>query len=141
MTNFLLTISLETWSHIAGVLGLFAIVASGLLAWRKELLKLGFDKFQDLYRLEMTTFKSEVRGYMNKADERHTKILDRIAELYEKTHNEILAQNMICKVVQGRKPAEVKLEKEWKSRIETELNGLEKKISHIEVLVDKNIKK
>ena len=134
-------ISLETWSHIVGVLGFISILISGLLTWRKGLLNTGFTKFQDLYRIEMTTFKGEVRGYINKADERHTKTLDRIAELYEKTHNEILAQNLICKVVQGKKPEEMKLEKQWKNRIETELKVLEKKITHIEVLVDNNIKK
>ena len=90
----------------------------------------------DLYRIEMTTFKGEVRNYMNKADERHTKTLDRIAELYEKTHKQITEQNLVCKVVQGKKPMEIKAEKAWKQKIEKDLEELDKKVTHIEDCVN-----
>ena len=121
---------------MAGILGILSIVITGMLAWRKQLFKSGFSAFQDLYRIEMTTFKGEVRNYMNKADERHTRTLDRIAELYEKTHKQITEQNLVCKVVQGKKPIEIKAEKAWKQKIEKDLEELDKKVTHIEDCVN-----
>ena len=137
MINYLLAISLETWSHIAGVMGLTTTLIFAFLAWRKGLIKMEFSKFQELYTTQMIDFKTEVRGYINKADERNTKTLDHIAELYVKTHNEIVDQNRICDIVQAKKTIITRQERSWRKRIEDELKILDKKMDHIEDCVDK----
>ena len=133
MINYFVAISLETWSHVAGVMGLTVTLIFAFLAWRKGLIKMEFGKFHELYTTQMSDFKTEVRGYINKADASHTKTLDHIAELYVKTHNEIVDQNRICGIVQAQKPIITKTEKAWKARIEKEILSMDKKLIEIEI--------
>ena len=133
--TYLFQLTLEFWSHIAGVLGLVAVAVTGVLAWRKHLLQNSFSTFQIIYRNEMDEFKKTVREYINKNDERHEKTLNRIVELYQKTHDQIIEQGRVCSIVQASKPYQAKMDSEWKNKIEKDLSGVNKKLSDIEKIV------
>ena len=144
MIFYLLNISIETLSHIAGIMGLISIIITVMLTWRKHLLTSGFENFQDIYRIEMTEFKTTVREYSGKNDDRHTRTLDRVAELYEKIqiqnqeiHDQIIEQNKICDIVQSSKRIISKQETTWKKKIEFDLVELTKKIDHINEMIYK----
>lgn len=139
--------TLETLSHISGVLGLVAIAVTSVLAYRKKLLNAGFENFQKIYSLEMQAhkenihsemidFKKEIRTYINQAEERHSKTLDQIAGLYVKTHEEIISQNRQCDLIQSTKPLLEEQERKWKNKVETELDEIRDKLSHIEDCVN-----
>ena len=136
ITVLSVSLTLEMWSHVAAILGLISTIAFALLAWRKNLLKSGFSHFQDLYKTEMTDFKIEVRRYISQADQNNKVTLEKMADLYVKTHNEIMEQNRLCGLIQSKKPYEAKEEKEWKDNIENKLRILNEKISHIEDCVN-----
>jgi len=128
---------------IIGVFGFLALLISAYIAHRKRIFDSGFNKFRDLYRVEMDEFKSTIlsmmntiRDIVNQNDERHTKTLDTIARYYQKTHDEIKDQNKVCDIVQASKPIIAKQEKEWKQRIENELLRIDKKVTHIEDCVN-----
>ena len=84
----------------------------------------------------MYDFKAEVRRYMSQSDERYTKTLNRIADLYQEIHNKIMEQNNLCSLVQMQKPSEQRKEDKWKANVEAELKALDKKITHIEECVN-----
>jgi phage-related protein len=136
-------ISLETWSHIVGVIGFIMMLISVIIAWRKKIFKSGFMGFQDVYRADMAIydakmndFKTEIRNYINKSDERHTRTLDRIAELYEQTHNDINRQIRVCDVIQATKEGADQANEVWKKSMDVNLQKLEKRIIHIENCVN-----
>ena len=128
--------NLETLSHIAGVLGLLSIVITSFLAYRKNLLNTGFRNFQDMYRIEMVDFKKTVRDYIANNDKKNSRNIERIVELYGDTRNLIAEQNKICDIVQASKRIITKQEKDWKVRIEKDMNDLIKKVNHINKIVD-----
>ena len=133
---FLLNIALETWSHIAGVVGLVMTVLSAVLIWRKELLKAGFNQFRDLYITEMLDFKTEIRRYISKSDDAHSRTIKRIAELYEKTHEDVRQQTINCNLIQTKKPLIEEHENEWKAKMENRFDEMRKQITHIENCVN-----
>lgn len=133
--TYLFQLTLEFWSHIAGVAGLVAVVVTSVLAWRKSLLSNSFATFQIIYRNEMDEFKKTVREYINKNDERHEKTLNRIVELFTKTHEEIAEQNRVCGLVQAAKPYQAKQDQTWKDKIERDIDKMNNKLTHIENIV------
>lgn len=131
-----ITYSLETLSHLAGVLGLASIIITAFLAYRKQLLRSGFTSFQDTYRTEMADFKKTVRDYIAINDQRNHENIERIVELYSETRDLIKDQNKVCDIVQSTKPIIEKNEKEWRDRMEKEITELAEKISHINAVVN-----
>ena len=130
--------TLENYSHIAGIAGLLAIVITFILGYRKKLLSAGFQAFKDHYkqfqyeiRSEMNDFKATIRGYTAQNDERHTRTLERITELFEQTRETINKQTNVCKMVQVRKEGTYKREKDWKERIEKEITDIYIDVEHI----------
>lgn len=132
--------SLEQAAAITGVL---LTIFSVILVWRKNLLSMGFNAFKEDYRLfqqnlriEIDDFKDTVREYINQNEDRHQRTLERITELYTQTARAIDKQSNACKMVQVRKEGTYKREKEWKEKIEKELDELDRKVSHIENCVN-----
>lgn len=129
-------ITLETWSHISGVMGIIAVIVTSILTWRKGLLKNGFDHFQEIYVIQMTEFKKTVRDYVNQNDARNSRTLDRVAELYEKTHVEIEKYVRAFDIFQERTKVEKIEEENWKRRVDKDLKLLTQKIDHIDKVVN-----
>lgn len=123
-------------SEVIGILGLILAVGSAILAWRKKLLSTGFETFKQTYRIEMDDFKTTIRNYINQNEERHSKTLNRIVELYENTHNEVTSQTNICKVIQARREGNIKFEEVWKKQIEDELNEVREDVRHIKKVIN-----
>jgi len=130
--------TLENYSHIAGILGLLSIVITLILGYRKKLLSAGFEAFRDQYKLfqqeirsEMNEFKTTVRDYINQNDERHSRTLERITDIFEQTQDSIRKQTNVCKMVQVRKEGAFKREKYWKERIEKEITDIYVDVEHI----------
>ena len=130
--------TLENYSHIAGILGLLSIVITLILGYRKKLLSAGFEAFRDQYKLfqqeirsEMNEFKTTVRDYINQNDERHSRTLERITDIFEQTQDSIRKQTNVCKMVQVRKEGAFKREKDWKERIEKEITDIYVDVEHI----------
>jgi len=130
--------TLENYSHIAGIAGLLAIIITFILGYRKKLLSTGFTMFKDHYnsfqneiRAEMADFKTTVRDYINQNDERHTRTLERITEIFEQTQKSINKQTNVCKMVQVRKEGTLKREQDWKDRIENEIKDIYIDVEHI----------
>lgn len=117
---------------VGGLIGALAII----FAWRKNLLNIGFETFKETYRQEMSDFKSDVRGYINKNDEKHGQTLERIVELYQQTHREVTSQTNICKVIQAKREGVAKYEDDWKRQIEEELNEVKADVKHIREVIN-----
>ena len=84
-----------------------------------------------MYRTEMNDFKSTIRDYIAKNDEKNNRTLERIAELYQKTHDEIRDQNKVCAIVQSSKRIISKQEQEWRDRIEKDIDKINLNISEL----------
>ena len=135
--------TLETVSHVFGVLGILTGLFVTYLAHRKKLLNTGLTVFREQYRVEMDDFKKNVlsmvnmfREMMNKNDEKHTDTLNRFVELYEKTSRSVSKQANVCELLQVKKEGEVKLEKEWKLRMKKELDQVQEDVKHIKKAIN-----
>ena len=142
--------NLETWSHIAGIAGLIALLFSAFMAYRKKLLHTGFLAFRNQYRIEMDAFQASVlskvdlfKEIMNKNDERYTKHLDRITGLIIegqksnlKTQKAVEKQSSEYLISQVKKEGDVKVENAWKLNIKNELNKVQKDVAHIKDVIN-----
>lgn len=139
--------------QIVGILGFLLAVLSAVLIWRKRLLNTGFEAFKETYRTEvkefkvtitndmadfksairneMADFRDTMRGYINQNEERHTKALNRVVELYTETHKEVTNQTGICRVIQAKREGTIKYEDEWKKQIEEELTEIKSDVKRI----------
>jgi len=133
--------TLENYSHIAGVAGIISIVITFILGYRKKLLMTGFNTFKDNYNLfrqeirsEMIDFKTTIRDYINQNDERHTRTLERVTQIFDDTQKAICKQTNACKMVQVRKEGASKRDSEWKERIEKEVKDI---YNDVELIKDK----
>ena len=117
---------------VGGLIGALAII----FAWRKNLLNIGFETFKETYRQEMSDFKSDVRGYINKNDEKHGQTLERIVELYQQTKDQVAAQTSICKVIQAKREGNTKADDMWRQRIEEELTEVQNDVRHIKKVIN-----
>ena len=115
-----------------GILGIIAVI----LVWRKNLLNSGFESFKEMYREEMDTFKHDIRGYVNKNDEKNTANMNRIIQLYEQTKEQVATQTGICKVIQARREGLTKVDDMWRQRIEEELTEVQNDVKHIKKVIN-----
>jgi len=139
--------TLETWSHISGILGFLAVIFTVYLTHRKKLLKTGFTLFRDQYRTEMDDFKTYIRDdinmlreMMNENDARHTKTLGRIVEYYKKTTDSVAEQANICKLIRVEDKGTRKVEDIWKKKMKTELDSVQNDINEMKQSIE-HIKK
>lgn len=115
-----------------GILGIIAVI----LVWRKNLLNSGFESFKEMYREEMDTFKKDVRGYINKNDEKNTSNMARIVQLFEQTKEQVATQTGICRVIQARREGSTKADDMWRKRIEEELTEVQNDVKHIKKVIN-----
>ena len=135
--------SLETLSHISGILGFLAVIFTVFITYRKKLLRTGFTLFRDQYRAEMDDFKMYIRGdinmlreMMNENDERHTKTLSRIVEYYKKTTDSVTEQAGICKLIRVEDKGSRKVEDIWKKKMKDELDGVQKDVMEMKKSIE-----
>ena len=135
--------SLETLSHIAGIVGLIAVIFTFFLAYRKKLLNTGFSLFRNQYRIEMDEFKRHIlndisiyRDIMNRNNEQNTKAMNRIVELYENTHNSVKEQASTCKLIRVESSGAKKLEDVWKKNIKSELDQVQRDVAHMKKVIN-----
>ena len=131
MTFLSYYVSMETINQAFGIFGVILAVLALVFAWRKSLLNTGFKNWQSTYRIEMNDFKATIRDYISKSDDKTSKTLERIAELYQETHDEIRDQNKVCAIVQSSKRILSKQEKEWRERIEHDIERINLNISKL----------
>ncbi len=130
--------NLEVLGQIGGLIGVLSAVFFAFMSYRKKLLSTGFDAFRNQYRSEMDDFKEFIRSDINmfremanKNDERHTRIMERIVELYEKTSKSVEEQSTVCKILRSSTLNEKKLEDQWKRNIKSELAQVKEDVSAI----------
>ena len=130
--------NLEVLGQIGGLIGVLSAVFFAFMSYRKKLLRTGFDAFRNQYRSEMDDFKEFIRSDINmfremanKNDERHTRIMERIVELYEKTSKSVEEQSTVCKILRSSTLNEKKLEDQWKRNIKSELAQVKEDVSAI----------
>ncbi len=130
--------NLEVLGQIGGLIGVLSAVFFAFMSYRKKLLRTGFDAFRNQYRSEMDDFKEFIRSDINmfremanKNDERHTRIMERIVELYEKTSKSVEDQSTVCKILRSSTLNEKKLEDQWKRNIKSELAQVKEDVSAI----------
>ena len=111
---------LNIFSQIFGIVGVCLALFSAFLIYRKRLLNTGFDAFRNQYRIEMDDFKKNVlsnvnmfREMANENDKRHTRTLERIVDLYEKTSKTVSEQSNVCKLIQVKREGEDKIDTSW----------------------------
>lgn len=122
---------IEASGIFVGIFGGVLTIVSIVLIWRKNLLNFGISTFQNVYRTEMDDFKKTIRDYVNKNDERHTATLNRIVNIYEKTHNEVLKQTHQCKLIQVQKTGEHRVDESWRKHIEGEMQQIKQDVTEI----------
>jgi hypothetical protein len=127
---------MEVLSYFAGVIGTLLALMSGMLVWRKNLLNSGFEKFRELYRVEMDDFKTTVRGFINSNEQEHRKTYNRIVELFEQTHKEVTSQTTICKIIQTRREGSTKIDDLWKDHIKKELDEVREDVRRIKKVIN-----
>ena len=128
--------NLEMLSHIGGLIGVASALFFGFMAYRKKLLNTGFTAFRTQYRQEMDDFKDNILTNMNKNDERHSKTLNRIVELYEGTHDSVREQANTCKLIRVESAGAKKLEDSWKRNIKSELDQVQKDVAHMKKVIN-----
>ena len=143
LSLFGITINLETLSHIGGIVGVVAALFFAYLGHRKKLLNTGFTAFRTQYRQEMDDFKNNIlsnvnlfRKMMDKNDERHSKTLDRIVELYEGTHNSVKDQANTCKLIRVERAGDKKVEDAWKTNMKKELHQVQEDVAHMKKVIN-----
>ena len=127
--GFVLT--LESVSHIGGIIGILATLFFAFMTYRKKLLNAGFTAFSNQYRIEMDEFKKEVFRYiddmrqlMNKNEDGHRKTLKQIVELNMETQKQVTKQIGACQLIQGKKDVIAKSEREWKLKIDKKTHDI-----------------
>ena len=130
--------NLEVLGQIGGLIGVLSALFFAFMSYRKKLLNTGMDEFRNQYRSEMDDFKEFIRSDINmfremanKNDERHTRIMEKIVELYEKTSKSVEEQSTVCKILRSSTLNEKKLEEQWKRNIKTELVQVKEDVSDI----------
>ena len=126
---------LNIFSQIVGIIGVCLALFSAFLIYKKKLLMSSFDSFRNSYRIEMDDFKRNVlamvntfREMSNKNDERHTRALERVVDIYEKTEKAVQSQANMCELLQVKKEGDVKLENVWKAKITKDLNQVQEDV-------------